>query len=274
MTADKRVAVKGAELQTTSRGRGPVCLVLCNLGARPYQRQLPAALDEDSTLVFVDLRGSGLSTGEPAELSFDVLAEDLEAVRVAYGASRVAVLGHSIVGVLAIEYGRRCPATVSHVIAVGAPPHGAIPEISARAAAFFEEDASPDRKAVLRENLARLPPGTPPAQAIFAQTPMRFHDPRFDAAPLYEGAIVKPAMLTHLLGRMTVGWDVTAGPPLAVPTLLAHGRHDYVVPWTLWEPVVPRLPTATLKVFEESGHQPFVEEPERFVAVLRAWRDG
>jgi pimeloyl-ACP methyl ester carboxylesterase len=31
------------------------------------------------------------------------------------------------------------------------------------------------------------------------------------------------------------------------------------------------LPTATIELFERSGHQPFVEEPARFVEVVTRW---
>src|SRR5262245_37732318 len=106
------VSVKGAELFYTTRGHGPPCLVLSGIGTRPYERQMPAQLDDHLQLVFVELRGSGRSTGNARDLTFDVLAEDLEAIRKHVGTDRVAVLGHSILGILALEYGRRCPASV------------------------------------------------------------------------------------------------------------------------------------------------------------------
>ncbi|MFL6201899.1 MAG: alpha/beta fold hydrolase, partial [Thermoanaerobaculia bacterium] len=103
---------------------------------KPYERQMPPQLSERLTLVFVDLRGSGQSTGEPTDLTFDLLADDLEAVRLDLGVERIAVFGHSILGVLAIEYGRRRPGSVSHVITAGAPPHGDMARIAADAKAF------------------------------------------------------------------------------------------------------------------------------------------
>ena len=222
-------------------------------------------------LVFVDLRGGGRSTGDPADLTFDVLAEDLEAVRADLGAARIAVLGHSILGVLAIEYGRRRPGSVSHVIAVGAPPEGDMATVAAKAAAFFEEDASENRKRTLRENLAKLPPDATMGQTMYAQTPMRFCDAEFDAVPLFVGADVKPGLLQHVMGTLTPGWDVLAGAIVSVPILIAHGRYDYVVPWMLWERVAPRITGATLEIFEKSGHQPFVEEPEAFATTVSDW---
>jgi proline iminopeptidase len=265
------VRAGGIELNCVTRGQGPVCLVLSSIGTKPYERQMPRALDERLTLAFVDVRGSGRSTGNAADLSFDVLAADLEAVREALGAPRVAVLGHSIVGMLAVEYARRCPQTVSDAIIVGTPPRGDMRALVASSTTYFQQQASDERKRLLQENLSKLPPGTPPGEAIYAQTPLRFFDPRFDARPLFADAETRPEILMHLLGTLAPGWDVTAGAALRTPLLIAHGQHDYTVPHTLWDDVVPRLPTATFRLFERSGHQPFVEEPDRFATELTGW---
>lgn len=258
-----------ADIFYTARGQGPVCLVLSAMGTAPYERQLPAALDERLRMVFVELRGSGRSTGQPAELTFDRLAADLEAVRRALGADRVAVLGHSVLSLLAFEYARRCPETVSHVIAVGAPPFGDMGRLQAAGTVFFEADASDERKQLLRENLARLPPDAPPGAVVLAQTPARFHDPRLDPAPLFAGATPGMELLGHVLGTLARGWEVTAGAPLRVPVFIALGRHDYVVPHVLWDAVA--LPGATVRVFQQSGHQPFVEEPAAFTRAVLDW---
>ncbi len=266
------VSVKGAELFYSVRGIGPTCLVLSAIGTKPYERLMPEVLDDFLQLVFVDLRGSGRSTGDPADLTFDVLAEDLDAIRTALGVERVAILGHSILGVLAIEYGRRRPASVSHVIAVGTPPHGDMVAVSASAKAFFDQDASADRKQILRDNLALLPPNASVRQITQAQTPTRFFDATLDTAPLFAGSDVKGQLLQHLMGTLTPEWDVTVGASgLQVPILLALGRYDYTVPHTLWEPVIDGLPGVTLQRFERSGHHPFFEEPELFAAVLQRW---
>lgn len=266
------VSVKGAELYYSTRGEGPVCMVLSSIGTKPYEYQTHASLGDRFRLVYVDLRGSGRSTGEPADLTFDVLADDLEAIRVDLGAERTAVLGHSILGALAIEYSRRRPASVSHVIAAGTPPSGDMALLAAKAAAFFEEDASAERKQVLRDNLAKLPPGAAPGQVMMAQTPLRFFDARFDPAPMLAEAEVKPQFFAHLMGTLAPAWDVTVGSSsLHAPIFIAHGRYDYTVPYVLWEGVAPTLPRATLEIFERSGHQPFFEEPDRFAESLEHW---
>jgi proline iminopeptidase len=265
------VSVKNAEIFYSMRGEGPVCLVLSAIGTMPYERMTPAPLTDLFRFVYVDLRGGGRSSGDPTDLTLDVLAEDLEAVRADLGVERVAVLGHSILGALAIEYGRRCPGSVSHVITAGTPPYGDMARLSAEATAFFGEDASEDRKRLLQENLARLPQ----SQMLQAQTPMRHFDATFDAAKLYAQAVYKPALLGHIMGTLLPGWDVTAvSTSLRVPLFLAHGRYDYIVPYHLWDGIAEKLPNATFHLFERSGHQPFFEEPEAFSAALREWMNA
>jgi proline iminopeptidase len=266
------VPVEGAELYYSTRGSGPTCLVLCGIGTKPYETQTPPQLSDRLRLVYVDLRGSGRSTGEPTDLTFDLLADDLEAIRTHLGLERVAVLGHSILGLLAIEYARRCPESVSHVIVVGTPPTGDMAQVAARAAAFFEEDASEDRKRALRDRLAELPTGASRLDALLAQTPKRFFDARFDAAPLFAETVPRPQLLMHVMGTLAPTWDVTVGSSaLRVPMFVAHGRYDYVVPHVLWDGIPAKLPNATWRMFEKSGHQPFFEEPEPFALVLADW---
>ncbi len=265
------VSVKGADLHCTTRGEGPACLVLSSIGTRPYEVQIPTSLSDRLKLVFVDLRGAGRSTGDPAGLTFDVLASDLEAVRSALGVDRVAVLGHSILGMLAIEYARRRPSHVSHVVVAGTPPRGDMAWLASQAAAFFERDATEERKQVLRERMA-LSAGAPPGQAFFAQSATRFFDATYDAAPLFAGTETNIALLAHLMGTLARGWDVLADvSSLEVPILVAHGRYDYTVPHVLWDEVIGRIPHATLRIFERSGHQPFFEEPERFADEVTEW---
>jgi proline iminopeptidase len=266
------VSVKGADLYYSMRGKGPVCLVLSSIGTPPYEFQMPVSLCDRLTLAIVALRGSGESTGEFSDLTFDVLTSDLEAIRHHIGADRVSVLGHSILGVLAIEYGRRCPVEVSHVIAVGTPPKADMRWLSAKSMAYFEKHASEERKQMLSENMAKLSPDTDPSQAILAQTPMRFFDARFDAKPTLANAIVKPHIFPHLLGPLTADWDVTVdSDSLRSPIFIAQGLHDYIVPHVLWDGIAQSLPAATLRVFERSGHQPFFEEPDYFTESVLGW---
>ena len=87
------VSVNGANLFYTTRGSGVPCMVPCLLGTSVYERLTPSPLPDHFQFVYVDIRGAGRSTGDPADLTFDLLASDLDAVRADLRLPRVAVLG-------------------------------------------------------------------------------------------------------------------------------------------------------------------------------------
>jgi proline iminopeptidase len=262
-----QVAVDGAELHYSVRGDGPALLVPSSIGTAPYDQQL-APLADFLRVVCVDPRGAGRSTGRAADLTFDVLAADLDAVRADLGVERVAVLGHSALGFLAVEYARRRPDRVSHVILVGTPPYGDMARLMRESATYFEAHADAERKQIFRDNLAALPKDASPAQQLMAQTPMRFFDPRADGRAVFVGAEPRPELIPHVLGTLAPGWTMS---PLPMPILIGLGAQDYVVPPTLWDEPIRALPTATRHVFERSGHQPFFEESQQFRQVVHRW---
>jgi len=57
---------------------------------------------------------------------------------------------------------------------------------------------------------------------------------------------------------------------ISAPTLLASGRYDEATPATV-QPFFDHIPDVRWEIFEESSHMPFVEEPERYLAVVGAF---
>jgi len=53
-------------------------------------------------------------------------------------------------------------------------------------------------------------------------------------------------------------------PSFTLPTLLCFGSDEKLIPVAAGEHLCQNLPDARLVVFEQSGHCPFLEEPERF----------
>ena len=105
--------------------RAPVLLlhgVLCNAGA---MRDLRAdLLAREIGPVFIMSYGPPLKS---IELFADQLAAKIDAIRAATGASRVAILGHSMGGIVARAYLRRYGGEkVSTVITLGTPHHGSV----------------------------------------------------------------------------------------------------------------------------------------------------
>ena len=53
-------------------------------------------------------------------------------------------------------------------------------------------------------------------------------------------------------------------PELRMPTLLIWGRHDHIFPASHAEAARNRIPNGRVEIFDDSGHTPQMEEPDRF----------
>jgi pimeloyl-ACP methyl ester carboxylesterase len=51
---------------------------------------------------------------------------------------------------------------------------------------------------------------------------------------------------------------------LRMPTLLIWGGHDHIFPASHAQAAMERIPNGRLEVFDDSGHTPQMEEPDRF----------
>ena len=58
---------------------------------------------------------------------------------------------------------------------------------------------------------------------------------------------------------------------LRAPTLIVHGRDDRLVPLSLARATSKRRKDFVLEIFDDCGHVPMIEQPERFVSVTGSW---
>src|SRR6266508_2471142 len=121
----------GVRLAYAVHGAGPPLVnVACWLShlqfdwESPVWRHLLEDLGSFSTLVRYDERGSGLSDWQIADYSLDARVNDLESVVDQLGFGRVALLGMSQGGPVAIAYAARHPERVSHLILLGTQDRG------------------------------------------------------------------------------------------------------------------------------------------------------
>jgi proline iminopeptidase len=268
----------GATLRYAVEGAGIPVLVVGS--AVFYPRTFSRRLREDCTLAFADLRhfGEGFAGSRVAEVSFDAYAEDIDHLRAAIGFDKAVIVGHSHHGCIALEYARRYPKRVTHAVLIGAPPVS-VERTLAAGAAYWEEHASSERKAVLERNRRSLEAGHPDEAAAgdafvwryVADGPRYWYDPHFDAAPLWDGVPIDMEAISAFRGLFTdyeLRWDSTGMP---APVLAVTGQYDYVVPPPLWDAAIPKLPGITHVRFDDSGHTPQLEEPERFDDLLIGW---
>lgn len=276
------VRVGDIDIFCTIAGKGPPCLVPSLAGTPIYERTFTPALEEVMQLVFVELRGNRTATGEIAGLTADGIIDDLEGVRRGLGLGRVAVLGHSAHSLLALGYAARYPEATSHVLSIaGTPAMNA--GVFARAEAYWALVASPERKRLLAENRAKLTEEVmarlTPAQRIIvpyaASGPIYFPDPTYDCTPLWEGhEHISDQLFAHFWGPQGqfAGFDPAVKlPSVVAPVFIAQGVFDFIAPPHIWAGELERLPRATYRAFERSGHYPQLDERALFREAVAGW---
>jgi proline iminopeptidase len=272
--------VSGLQTHYLVSGSGLPCLVPSLAGTPIYERTFAATAPGALQLIFVEARANRTDVGPLDRQTLDAVVDDLDRFREELGIERVAILGHSSHGLLALEYAARYPARTSHVIVVGAPPRHA-PDVWTECAKYWDSVASNERRRILVENHRRLgdlrEPLTPSKSFVrtyVANGPKYWYDPHFDATELWSGHTLD----TDLFGRF---WGPggqferfvpeTSLPAITAPVFVAMGVFDFVVPPTTWYGIKELLGNCAYHAFERSGHYPHWEEEATFNALLLNW---
>jgi len=262
-------------------GTGVTCIVT---GLAPlFPPQFSDRLKQRIRFVYVDFKNSWMaeSPANVENISMDSLVDEVDEVRRALGLDKVCVVGHSATGFVAVEYALRHPEHVSHSMLVAVEPFFT-KEFQRIHDAFWETDASADRKAVKRQLDERLPNATLKslsprdefAMRYVRNAPKYFYDASYDFTWLWLGRTFSAELITHYVTKIAADWDPR--PRLArntVPTFLALGRYDYNVPVVTWDGL-RTTPHLTTHVFDRSGHFPMLEEPALFDDRLIRWLDA
>jgi 3-oxoadipate enol-lactonase len=244
----------GEQIGVEIAGSGPALVLLHGSGGNraTWWRQV-AALAADFTVVAVEARGAGRSTG--AESSGPVSGTaDLEAVRTHLGLDAWHVLGHSLGGWTALRYACTYPAVTTSCVLVSSYA-GVFPPVA---------DAHWQALAVR--------PWLPAALARPASLTADFCDADPFAAHLYQlvGALNPPPSPDSPAARIRDHDLGTADlARLACPVTCIVGSLDDIAPVTAVREVAGVL-GADVRVMEGAGHVPFWEQPEEFNALLRS----
>jgi proline iminopeptidase len=227
------------------------------------------ALAVDHRVVTYDQRGCGGSgvpdVEQPLALSRHV--DDVERVRAALGLERPTILAHSFGSVLAILFALQNPDRLSRLVLIGGAPTRGFMEGYRAAVA---EELPPGDRARLAEIQARELDDEAMRERFRLALPLYFHRRLSDEeresllSTIRFSAAVNRAVATGL-----DSYDLSpALPHIRVPALVIYGTSDRVVQPEYQLEFRGRLLTARFVAFQESGHFPFLEEPEPFARVV------
>jgi proline iminopeptidase len=262
-------AINGTDLFYVTIGEGLPCLVMHGgLGFdHTYLHPWLDPLRDTLQLIYYDHRGNGRS-GRPNKetMTHAQLAADADALASNLGYEKVAVIGHSYGGFIALEFALRYPHRVSHLILLDTAPifnyteeimenarrQGATDEILD----VLQEDWHTDRE--MRQRFPLI-------------WPLYFKN--FDAelgTRLLDNCIVSIAGQT-IEGEIEAYNVIPRLGEIHIPTLILVGRHDFICPPSQAQIMHECIDNSKLVIFENSGHLPYIEEADAFFKSIRDW---
>ena len=226
-------------------------------------------LGDDFRLLYVDERGQGRSERvDPATLSVEVFARDVDLLAEALGLERFALLGHSFGAIVTTWHAIELGAAAAYVISGGADETGAmLADVEASLEALGErgrpiaESWEAERDVATEEELTEL---------MRVQMPFHFEG---EVPPGYgEETVYSPDVLRHF-ARNGYG-DFDYRPNLGRvrrPTLVVVGERDRTTTPRAARVLHEGVEGSELVVVPGAGHMSFVEDQATYLDAVRTF---
>lgn len=232
-------------------------------------------LEETIRVVYYDERGSGRSERPwTGHYQLDTLVEDVEALRRALGVAKIAVLGHSFGGTLALEYAAKYPNRVSRMVLVGAGSN--MPAACAARVDYLSQHyatllsrARADTAAGRHWTDCRLALDMLPDslrekvnnESMFPDLTLARTQDSLDAA----SGLRNTGELSRALFRGgLLNYRFASPQRVTMPVLILAGKEDYAIGLPQQRALAGALPNARIVEYERSGHFLYLDQPERF----------
>jgi pimeloyl-ACP methyl ester carboxylesterase len=229
-------------------------------------------LGDEFRLLYVDERGQGRSDRvDPATLSLEVFAHDVDRLAEALDLGSFALLGHSFGAIITTYHATELGTAVAYVISGGGDSSDALEaDVDASLAALGDErDAIrkswADEKSVETEEELK--------QLLRDQMPFHFHG---EPPPGYgEETVGTPEVLRYFAN---IGYGEFDYRPklkeVAKPTLVIVGEHDRTTSPRAARVLHEEIPNSELVVIPDAGHMSFVEQTDPYVMAVRRFLSG
>jgi len=264
------VRLNDLEFHVEIDGDGPPLLLLHGFtgSVRAWDDVRPG-LAARARVISIDLIGHGRSAvpADPARYSLDWAARDLTALLDALGLETVDVLGYSMGGRVALHLALQAPERIAKLILESASP--GIADDAERVQRIASDDALAQR--IEQHGVERF-------VAEWERQPLLEPAPHVSAAARNQQHVQRlrndPTGLANSLRGMGAGQQTplwSALPDFGRPALLIVGERDPRYR-QIGERMRALLPEAELAIVPAAGHTVHLDQPVRFVELVRAHR--
>ena len=288
--AGKFVTVNGAKLWVETSGKGePLFLIAGGPGASHLYMHSFDALKDSFQLVLIDNFGRGKSDTAKVLSQYSIArdVEDVEGVRKAMGYDKINLLGHSYGSLVVQSYAIKYGANLKHLIIADGLYNNAMWQNNDDNCNHEFEQNDPEIWDSLMLMRAK---GYRSSDPKFSELYYKCHSGLLyaynpDNTKLFPVDTAYPNNMNNRLYYQYVGvdgdfivgnevakYDVTKElKNLTMPTLIIAGRYDRVSAPKFSVLYQKYCPQAKFVMFENSGHAPQVDEPEKEFALIRSF---
>ena len=283
----KFVKVNDANLWVEQSGKGdPLFLISGGPGGAHVGLHSFDDLSSDNTLVFIDNFGRGKSDTAKNVKEYSIArdVEDIEGIRAALGYDKINILGHSYGSLVAQSYAIKYGAHVKHLIIADGFFSGKMWQENDDNSNHEIAEGYPelwDKLMAMRKKgmISNTPEfhdlyNEVPYGFLYAYNPENMTHGHYGAYPnafntdLYFQIVGKDGDFT--VANDMAKYDVTAQlKDLKMPILIVAGRYDRVSVPKFAVQYKKYCPQAQFVMFEKSGHNPMVEEPQKDFKIIR-----
>ena len=261
-------------------GSGPALLLIHGVGDNSESWEtVHAKLAQRFTVIAPDLLGHGESDKPHADYSLPAFANGMRDLLAVLGIDRVTVVGHSFGGGVAMQFAYQYPQLVERIVLVSAGGVAKDVSLALRLAAM---PMGAEALGVLRA------PGVMPAirrlgravQTVLGSTTVGRD--AADVVDLLEG-FLDPAGLAAFAATLRSVVDARGQYVTmldrsylvkSVPVQIIWGEDDLIIPVEHAHTAHAAMPGSRMEIFEDSGHMPFHDHPDRFVEVIERFVDS
>ncbi len=262
--------VVGSCLQPTEEAMKPKPTLIALHGGpgfdHSYLRQDLDPLGEVAQVIYVDLRSQGRSARQSNEYyQVGIMADDIADFCAELGIEKPVVLGHSFGGFVALSLVLRHPDLLGGLILFSTVPAARGYDLDA-----LEQLAGKEVREIAAKEMA--------GQASEEEM-RRFEEEVFpqywpDFKPEYLSNLFSKTILNEEIGpymqaKLDKEYDVRSQlDSITTPTLVLHGRYDWVCPFREAQQMAEEIPHAQLHVLEHSRHAVYQAEREEVTKVI------